>query len=341
MKNQSSVTDDLKILIETLSTEIQSDIVLYAGPLERPGDIELISRCRERRHKKALLLLATYGGDAHSAYRIARYFQRCYDSFSVYIHTVCKSAGTLLALGANEIIMSDYAEIGPLDVQLQKDDELGARSSGLAITQALSTLTSQAFDMFEDYFLQLRFRSGGQITTRSAAGIAAKLTVGLVDPIFAQIDPIRLGEINRAIRIAYDYGVRIGSKNLKPEMLERLVAGYPDHSFVIDRKEAEELFNSIRKPTETEIKLANLLQSLMHESLQQERPVAVNFMEVIEVNKEAEKRIRNIQRKQEKKVASLMRTMGSPLPKAITKMMTKPLPKTLAKLNDRKPIRLP
>ena len=59
------------------------------------------------------------------------------------------------------------------------------------------------------------------------------------------------------------------------------------------------------------------------------------------MNKEAEKMIRKIQREQERKVAPLIRTMGSPLPKAITKMMTKPLPKTLAKLIDRKPIRLP
>lgn len=270
---------DIESLIQALSSEIQSDIVLYAGPLERPGDVDLISRCGRKTYKNALLFLATYGGTAHSAYRIARCFQRCYDRFSVYVHTICKSAGTLLALGADEIIMSDCAEMGPLDVQLQKEDELGARSSGLAISQALTTLTSQAFDMFEEYFLQLRFRSGGQITTRSAAEIAAKLTVGLMDPIFAQIDPVRLGEINRAILVAHEYGTRIGSKNLKPEMLDKLVAGYPDHSFVIDRDEAKELFHNIRRPSEMEMKLAIMLKPVMDKAIHEDKPVVINFLE--------------------------------------------------------------
>ena len=48
-----------------------------------------------------------------------------------YVDTVCKSAGTILALGADVIIMSQYAELGPIDVQLQKEDEVGESTSGL------------------------------------------------------------------------------------------------------------------------------------------------------------------------------------------------------------------
>ena len=36
--------------------------------------------------------------------------------------THCKSAGTLLALGADEIIMSNLSELGPLDIQLPDRD---------------------------------------------------------------------------------------------------------------------------------------------------------------------------------------------------------------------------
>ena len=38
--------------------------------------------------------------------------------------------------------------------------------------------------------------------TKTAADIATKLTGDLLQPIVAQIDPLRLGEIERAINIA-------------------------------------------------------------------------------------------------------------------------------------------
>ena len=38
------------------------------------------------------------------------------------------------------------------------------------------------------------------------------------------------------------------TKALKPDALNTLIAGYPSHGFVIDRKEAEKLFNKVYKP---------------------------------------------------------------------------------------------
>lgn len=244
-------------------------------------------------YDKALLYLTTYGGDAKVAYRICRYLQKRYASFSVYIHTFCKSAGTLLALGADEIIMSDFAEMGPLDVQLLKIDEVGEMSSGLTINQALSSLQNEAFNMFETYFLDLRFRSGLQISTKSASEIATKITIGLFSPIYSQIDPVRLGEIDRAVRIAIEYGSRIGKRNLKDGTLEKLVIGYPDHTFVIDRTEARNLFENIRQPSELELCLANFLQPLTNNFLNDKKALVINLTEdyiINEADKHAEEK---------------------------------------------------
>ena len=179
------------------------------------------------------------------------------------------------------MIMPDNAELGPLDVQLLKVDELGERSSGLTITDAMNTLKTQAFDMFEDYFLQLRFKSGQQITTKSAAEIAANITVGLYSPIYEQIDPMRLGETERALRIALEYGERVGKYNLKPDALTKLVAGYPDHGFVIDRMEAETLFEKVRFPSELEIEVANELESIVDDSLRKGEAILFNLTKEI------------------------------------------------------------
>jgi serine dehydrogenase proteinase len=264
-------------LVKKTGEENQADVIFYCGELSRPNDETLFDACKVKKYKKALLMLTTAGGDANIAYRIARHLQKRYECYSLYVHTYCKSAGTLIALGAHDIIMSEIAELGPLDVQIKKADELGERSSGLTMTEALGTLQSSAFNMFEEYFLDLRFKSNFQITTKSAAEISAKLTVGLFSPIYSQIDPMHLGEINRAVRIALDYGERIQTENLKDDTINQLIAGYPDHSFVIDDTEAKNLFKKVRRPSDSEAELAIHLKDIVRNTLAKNKTLAINL----------------------------------------------------------------
>jgi len=61
---------------------------------------------------------------------------------------------------------------------------------------------------------------------------------------------MRLAEMQRATDIAFAYGNRLDerSNNLRRDGLQRLVAGYPAHGFVIDRKEAATIFVNVSKP---------------------------------------------------------------------------------------------
>lgn len=191
--------------------------------------------------------------------------------------TVCKSAGTLLALGAKSVVMSDRAELGPLDIQISEKDELGENRSGLIAMEALQTLRSESFKLFEDAFLKLRFKSGLQITTKTAAEIAAKITVGLFSPIYEQVDPMRLGEINRAMKIALAYGDRLKTDNVKEDTIEELITDYPEHGFVVDRSEATELFYSVREPSQDEAALAELVRSSAQKGLHGDEPVIISI----------------------------------------------------------------
>jgi hypothetical protein len=204
------------------------------------------------------------GGDLDIAYRIARYLQEKYRKFTVYVDTYCKSAGTLITLGADEIIMSDRAELGPLDVQIMKPDELGERDSGLDLIQALSRLKEVSYEMFEEFFLTLWMKGGGQISTKSALEIATGATSGLLSPIYQKIEPMTLGQFSRAMEIAEAYGNRLNTRdNLKPDALHQLIYTYPSHSFVIDRSEAaQSLFKSVRKPDEVEEQVALELRQM-------------------------------------------------------------------------------
>ena len=254
--------DPFQTLIKKVSDQYDSDIVLYIGPIDRPFDDKFIERCKGlRRRPNVLLILTTLGGDPHAAYRIARCLQELYltvpgppgsnagGKFRLFVDTRCKSAGTILATGANIIMFSDFGELGPIDVQLRKGDEVGERSSGLTPMHALESLQQLASKHFEDCFKGLRFSEELAFSTKAASEIATKIVVGLFGPVYGQVDPMRIGEFDRAMRIAGDYGSRLGKGNLKEDALKRLLASYPSHGFVIDRKEAAELFKSVENPT--------------------------------------------------------------------------------------------
>lgn len=250
---------DLKKAVETFTSE-GVDAYLYAGPIETSGYdaiCELLEGKKEKR-EKVLLYLVTTGGSPNAGYRIARAICHHYgaENFRVAVPAECKSAGTLICIGAHSLVIADKGELGPLDVQFQKQDEIFEQSSGLDILRGMTYLRQEALDTFRDYLLDIN--SGSGLSTKTASEIASKLVIGLFEPMFAQIDPIRLGEMNAALEIANEYGNRLleQSKSLRQGALGKLVHNYPTHGFVIDRAEARKLFHRVSAPTEAESVLA-------------------------------------------------------------------------------------
>jgi hypothetical protein len=250
---------ELKDLVPLLSARYSSDFIVYSGEINRTGYEKVSKICRaEKQQPNAVLILSTTGGDPHAGYRIARAIGHHYEGFSVMIPGLCKSAGTLICLRARELIMGDQSEFGPLDVQIRKKDELFDLGSGLDTIQALNYMQSQAMNAFRTYLIELKTDAG--LSTRMAAEIASKLATGLFSPVYSQVDPVRLGELQRSIEVAFAYGLRLSSKskNLKVGALNRLVSEYPSHGFVIDRSEAKELFENVRAPEAEELELSQL-----------------------------------------------------------------------------------
>lgn len=252
-------------LARQIGAAMAADVYLYNGPIDEThfGSL-VVAVTSSKRHSKALLVLVTNGGHANSAYRISRFFQDIYDEFIVYVPSYCKSAGTLVVVGAHKLIMSQFAELGPLDVQLMKSDEIGEIRSGLIGRSALASLNEQAFGMFEQSLLQIKRRSRGTVRFKSAAELAAELTVGLFAPIYEQINPINVGEDHRDLEVAIEYGTRLGrySANVNEDAVRRLVHDYPSHDFVIDLTEARTLFRTVELPSAELYGLTGVLAEL-------------------------------------------------------------------------------
>lgn len=264
--------------LDRLFVDLRTEVFVYAGEMTANGTSVLckqISQSRESGFDRALLLLATVGGDAHAAYRLARRFQADFKNFSVLVPGLCKSAGTLVCVGAHELAIANDGELGPLDVQIRKRDELVQYGSALDQLKALELLRSEALAAFRHYLLEITGGTG--VSMKTAADIARNLTVGLYSNAFAQLDPIQLGEISRAMNIAQEYGSRLSAtaSSMEQTALFRLIAGYPTHSFVIDREEAAKLFKNVREPSGAELGLVTVMQHLINKP--DEEPTAFSL----------------------------------------------------------------
>jgi hypothetical protein len=238
-------------------SEKDTDVIVYSGSIARDGYEKFCKVLDGQKRGKLLLVLSTYGGDPNAGYRIARAAAHHYgvENFGILIPTYCKSAGTLICIGANNLIMADQSELGPLDVQFRKQDELFQQSSGLDILRGVNFLKDEALNSFRSYLIDIN--GGAVLSTRVASEIASDLVIGLYEPLFAQVDPIKLGEMNAALQIAQHYGERLDKKShsLKDQALSSLIMAYPTHGFVIDRAEARTLFKHVSAPSVEEGKL--------------------------------------------------------------------------------------
>ena len=250
IKEQTLSTQD------TIADKIKTydkDLILYQGPITYSGYNALCSFLQNNKsHDECTLILSTFGGDANAGYRIARALAHTYNSFDVLVPFVCKSAGTLICVGANSLIIGDKGELGPLDIQITKPDEVSQISSGLDIQRGLIFLQGDAQNFFQNCFKQCN--EVMRMNTKISGQFATSLTTGLFAPVFSQLEIMRIGEYQAALLLAYEYGRRLNLKfkNAKDKTLEILTNNYFSHSFVIDRAEARTLFERVQYPTETE-----------------------------------------------------------------------------------------
>ncbi len=90
---------------ENVSTRVAPDIIrIFFRHLEQFG-----------LQKKIDLFLYTRGGDVLTPWRLVNLIREYTANFSVLIPFRAYSAGTLICLGANEIVMGKMGELGPID----------------------------------------------------------------------------------------------------------------------------------------------------------------------------------------------------------------------------------
>ncbi len=214
---------------ESLDTSIEKLIIHdLADVHKKPGPIALI--------------LESPGGIARSAYKVARFFDKRYGGFKVVIPSYAKSAATLLALGATEIIMSRDAELGPLDAQVW-DERTERRASAIDEVQAIERLMSSSLDALDMTMSLLSKRS--MLKSEVILRESMSFVTHTLQPLYDKIDSVHYSEMERTLLVAEAYAVRLLAKSCDPlsakRIAARLIREYPEHGFVIDSEEAKRI----------------------------------------------------------------------------------------------------
>ncbi|KMM46522.1 hypothetical protein CWIS_04955 [Cellulomonas sp. A375-1] len=83
------------------------------------------------------LLLSSPGGDGEVAVRLVRAMQARCSRLTIVVPDMAKSAGTIMCLGADELLMGPASDLGPVDPQFPVNGRLvGARDIEQAVASA-------------------------------------------------------------------------------------------------------------------------------------------------------------------------------------------------------------
>lgn len=210
-----------------------------------PHTFKSIYLLRKEMHDVPLLevLIHSGGGDADIAYSLMRYFRRHCQQLNVIVPLYAKSAATLMALGADSIYMGEFADLGPIDVQMSDPVKRGSkRISPLDEFKSAEYLRDYAVELLDSFMLLMLRRSG--MSVKDALHDAITFTTGIMRPLYEQINPLDIGEHMRSLAIGEDYANRLLSRTGNPrqkEIVKALISKYPSHSFVIDALEARQI----------------------------------------------------------------------------------------------------
>ena len=121
--------EELLKLISQYNTLRKTYLLIYAAAIDkRIPDISLMQSdfykirdllSNQKSHSKIDMYLETPGGRGETAEEIVRFLHDNFDTVSFVVCGEAKSAGTIMVLGGDEILMTETGSLGPIDAQIK------------------------------------------------------------------------------------------------------------------------------------------------------------------------------------------------------------------------------
>ena len=105
---------------------LNADCLTFISPIQSGVEyrVKVAVEARESRRDTLIVILHTGGGVVEIVERIVRVFRKHYEEVKFLIPDQAMSAGTVLAMSGDDILMDYHSCLGPIDPQLPKDGRL-------------------------------------------------------------------------------------------------------------------------------------------------------------------------------------------------------------------------
>ncbi len=183
-------------------------------------------------------LIVSYGGDPMVAWRIMTLIRQRVKRVSVMIPQSAYSAATLVAFGADEIVMHPNGHLGPVDMQITMPGGTGQSK----------TFSTEDISAFLDFV-----RDNLKITDQEHIRTLFELTC-------KEVGSLGIGLTARSSRLAVDLGERLLALHMKSDVVskprsiaENMSRKFQSHAYPVNRDEAIEIGLPVNKQRDNEL----------------------------------------------------------------------------------------
>ena len=269
---------DRIVLYKRLEKEFGSKLLIYVTG-DRPGmaaqvgsdaidyfieQLDKIGVC-----EKISLFLYTRGGDTSAAWNIINLLRMYCDNLQVIVPHKAHSSGTIISLGANEIVMTKQATLGPIDPSIitPLNPEI---SNGVGTSKY--PVSVEAVKGYLDY-------------AKNELGINDPKILGdIFNKLSEKVHPLVLGQVYRSKtqikRIAHTLlRNQVTEEDKVNKIIDFLCSESGGHDYTINRREAkDELGLNVSKVTDIQYGLIKQVMNDLGEELQLKKPFNPNLI---------------------------------------------------------------
>lgn len=273
---------NIPALVEELNEIRQIPQFLFLSGIDPSATVEVRAEILEFKKnnpdtKSIDFIINSPGGSPSDAYRIIRTLRNNFEEVNIIVPFWAKSAATLLALGGNNIIMDEFGEFGPLDIQIgveREDSPEFNLESALNDEYSVRQIETRSQESFYQMFMNLYKNEDIKINKNDLSKQILEYLTAFYEPLLRQINPYSLGKKKRLLDIGESYAQRIlltynTSLNERDRdvLVDFLVNRCPEHGYVVDYNILKTILNNVKCTSEIGIKYEETIRSLTTELL--------------------------------------------------------------------------
>ena len=256
-----------------METQIASDVVdIFGKHLETIG-----------KTKKITLILYTLGGDTMATWNIVNLIREYCDELEIIVPRKARSSGTIMCLGANEIILTHQSTLGPIDPSINSPLGTKVKLNNQEITLPTSV------ESVKGYF-NLAKKELGIKSSKDLIQAFIKLSDTL-NPLLIGDVYRRQGQIKMIANKLLDY--QNCTKKKKQSIVDFLCSDSGSHDYTISYTEAKQLGLNVSLADDTLNNLVNQWYDIISEELLLKTPYNP-LMELAQQNEKSYEYIRVI-----------------------------------------------